>query len=73
MKKEQLLKKLLLLLFIFASSLATTAQKVEGDWYGMLEDEKEPRRIDIHISKKGDSYYATLDSPDRLLFDFRID
>ena len=73
MKKEQLLKKLLLLLFIFTSSWATTAQKVEGDWYGMLEDEKEPRRINLHISKKGDSYHATLDSPDRLLFDLKVD
>ena len=73
MKKEQSLKKMLLLLFIFTSSLATTAQKVEGDWYGMLEDEQEPRRINLHVSKQSDTYHATLDSPDRFLFDLKVD
>jgi pimeloyl-ACP methyl ester carboxylesterase len=55
--------KYLLISFIFTLPVILS-QEVVGTWHGLLDVGKE-LRLDIHISKSGDTYSGKLDSPDQ--------
>ena len=55
--------KYLLISFIFTLPIILS-QEVVGTWHGLLDVGKE-LRLDIHISKSGDTYSGKLDSPDQ--------
>jgi pimeloyl-ACP methyl ester carboxylesterase len=55
--------KYLLISFIFTLPIILS-QEVVGTWHGLL-DVGQKLRLDIHISKSGDTYSGKLDSPDQ--------
>jgi pimeloyl-ACP methyl ester carboxylesterase len=55
--------KYLLISFIFTLPVILS-QEIVGTWHGLLDVGKE-LRLDIHISKSGDTYSGKLDSPDQ--------
>ena len=57
------MKKLCFIIFIFSIQMVIS-QEIIGTWHGLL-DIGQKLRLDIHISKNGDSYSGKLDSPDQ--------
>ncbi|GAB2702866.1 alpha/beta fold hydrolase [Mucilaginibacter koreensis] len=59
------MKKWTLLLGLLFNILYTKAQSVEGAWYGTLAVQGTNIHLVFHISKTGDIYTSTFDSPDQ--------
>lgn len=57
------MKKWTFLIFIFSLQMVLS-QEIIGTWHGLL-DVGQKLRLDIHISKNGDSFSGKLDSPDQ--------
>ena len=57
------MKKLLLFIFVVLFSTISFAQNIIGDWYGSINIENSTIPLIFHISKKNNTYSATLDSP----------
>src|SRR5690606_11591491 len=58
-------------LFLLISSIQAVSQ-VTGDWHGLLNIPGSPLRLVFHISKDGDTYSATMDSPDQSAYGIPI-
>ena len=55
-----------LLIFLFAIIITSAnAQTIEGDWKGALEVQGSKLSILFHITKDGDKWTSTMDSPDQ--------
>ncbi len=55
-----------LLVFLFAIiMISVNAQSIEGDWKGALDVQGAKLNILFHITKDGDKYTTTMDSPDQ--------
>ena len=54
--------RLLLLLLLSSNAFAVD---VTGDWHGQLDIQGMKLRISFHLSKEGDKYTSTMDSPDQ--------
>lgn len=50
---------------LLASALTLKAQDLTGDWYGALKVSGATLNLVFHISKSGDIYSTTMDSPDQ--------
>lgn len=60
------MKKGLFLLFSLLIYIHLVAQGIEGDWNGTLEISPQMKlRLVLHITKSGDGYKSTFDSPDQ--------
>lgn len=60
------MKKITLFLFGLLCSFFIKAQDITGDWYGQLDfGAGTTLRLVLHISKTGDTYSSTMDSPDQ--------
>ncbi len=60
------MKKITLFLFSLLCSFIINAQDITGDWYGQLDfGAGTTLRLVIHITKTGDNYSSTMDSPDQ--------
>jgi hypothetical protein len=51
--------------FLVFMSLTVYSQDIDGDWGGTLKVPGAQFRIIFHIAKKGQTYIATMDSPDQ--------
>ncbi len=56
-----------MLLFVLAGTAGNT-QPILGDWHGVLDLPGSKLRIVFHLTKSGNGYAATLDSPDQSAF-----
>jgi pimeloyl-ACP methyl ester carboxylesterase len=54
---------LVIFFLLFVSGLS--AQDITGSWYGTLNTNGQKLRIVYHLTKTGDEYEATMDSPDQ--------
>jgi len=59
------MKKLLLFCGLVLFGVSLNAQDITGDWEGDLEVQGMKLRILFHVNKDGDTYTATMDSPDQ--------
>jgi len=59
------MKQLFISLSLFFLCLASSAQSVTGDWYGLLTVPGAQLPLIMHITKTDAGYAATLDSPDQ--------
>lgn len=60
------MKKITLFLFSLLCSFIINAQDITGDWYGQLDfGAGTTLRLVLHVSKAGDTYSSTMDSPDQ--------
>lgn len=50
---------------IFALALTASGQDITGDWYGTLKTPGGKLTVVLHISKNGNTYSSTMDSPDQ--------
>jgi uncharacterized protein len=60
-----IMKKISLILILFASAFNIKAQDITGDWYGAIKANGAQLHLVFHISKTGDVYATTFDSPDQ--------
>lgn len=56
---------LILLLTLITTSLTTTAQDITGQWYGVLKIQGMQLRLVVNVTKSGNDYRSTMDSPDQ--------
>ena len=56
-----------LLLFLF-TIMSAVAQDITGNWYGILKVPGQQLDLVFHISKTGDGYTSTMDSPEQQAF-----
>jgi putative CocE/NonD family hydrolase len=54
-----------LLFALLLLSSATSAQTIEGDWYGKADVQGMALRLNLHIKASGEGYVTTWDSPDQ--------
>ncbi len=59
------MKKLIPLIVLLLAAVSSYAQSVEGAWYGALLVQGTPIHLVFHITKSGEGYTTTLDSPDQ--------
>ena len=59
------MKKIIITLILLISVIAGYAQSIVGAWYGTLSISGTPLHVVFHINNSGDSYSATMDSPDQ--------
>ncbi|WP_316812548.1 alpha/beta hydrolase family protein [Pedobacter heparinus] len=59
------MKKTLSILLLLLAITSTYAQEMTGTWYGTLDTKGSKLRIVFHVSKTGDAYTTTMDSPDQ--------
>ena len=59
------MKKLLISLFFITITCSLHAQNFEGAWYGLIKLPTTQLHLVFHITKTGDTYTATMDSPDQ--------
>ncbi|MEL6923304.1 MAG: alpha/beta fold hydrolase [Bacteroidota bacterium] len=59
------MKNLLSFSLILLFGVSLSAQDITGDWAGDLEVQGMKLRVVFHVNKDGDSYKATMDSPDQ--------
>lgn len=59
------MKKIITTLSILLSAGCLQAREIAGTWYGTLEIQTHKLRIVFHITKTGDVYSSTMDSPDQ--------
>lgn len=62
------MKNKLLTLLLFLISLTTVAQDITGKWNGLLKLPGFELRIVFNVSKNGETYATTMDSPDQGAF-----
>lgn len=69
MHKSDCMKRLIArtgtVLILLTLYLPVVGQNVTGDWHGLLDVPGSPLRLVFHITDTGDTYAATLDSPDQ--------
>jgi alpha/beta superfamily hydrolase len=68
-----IMKKISLILILFASALNIKAQDITGDWYGAINAAGAKLHLVFHISQTGDVYATTFDSPDQHAKDLGTD
>jgi pimeloyl-ACP methyl ester carboxylesterase len=59
------MKKRAGIVFALLALLTPSMAQVTGDWHGLLNIPGSPLRLVFHISQEGDTYSATMDSPDQ--------
>ena len=59
------MKKILTILLLIASLGKISAQDISGNWFGILNVPGTPLHLVFHITRTGDNYSATMDSPDQ--------
>ncbi len=59
------MKKIITTLLFLLSVIAGFAQSIVGAWYGTLNIAGTPLHVVFHISRNGEAYSATMDSPDQ--------
>ncbi|MVN93019.1 alpha/beta hydrolase family protein [Mucilaginibacter aquatilis] len=59
------MKKILLTCILALVTLATYAQTITGTWYGTLKIGENPLHVVFHVTKSGNDYVTTMDSPDQ--------
>lgn len=57
------MKKIVLMILVFAGLTTSNAQDITGQWNGVLKEMN--LRLVVHITKTDDGYSSTLDSPDQ--------
>jgi pimeloyl-ACP methyl ester carboxylesterase len=62
------MKALSLLLFLLFLNTPGMAQKITGDWYGVLNIQGQPLELVFRISENDKGYTATMDSPQQKAF-----
>ncbi|MGI4020548.1 MAG: hypothetical protein ACRYFA_03510 [Janthinobacterium lividum] len=67
------MKKLNLTLILFLVATTIYAQNIVGDWYGTLNIQATQLHLVFHISKSGEVYTSTMDSPDEKAFGLATD
>ena len=60
------MKKIIITFTLLLCAVCLMAQNICGTWYGTLEFHSKKLRIVFHISKTGEIYTTTMDSPDQL-------
>ncbi|MDR2811005.1 MAG: alpha/beta fold hydrolase [Tannerellaceae bacterium] len=60
------MKKHLFLISALLFSLTAMGQDITGDWNGVLKVQGVQLRLVFHISRTGEEYQATMDSPDQM-------
>jgi pimeloyl-ACP methyl ester carboxylesterase len=59
------MKKITLFLLATIATLSLYAQDITGDWNGALSIQGQQLRLVIHVTRSGEGYTATMDSPDQ--------
>ncbi len=59
------MKKIMLFLFVLLCSFSTIAQEIVGQWNGILNVQGTQLHLVFNISKAGNIYTTTMDSPDQ--------
>jgi pimeloyl-ACP methyl ester carboxylesterase len=59
------MKKILVTLLFITIACSLHAQSIEGAWYGLLKLPTAQLHLVFHFTKTGDTYTATMDSPDQ--------
>jgi uncharacterized protein len=59
------MKKIIFTLMMLLFAACLQAQNIAGTWYGTLQVQGSKLRIVFHITKSGDGYQTTMDSPDQ--------
>lgn len=59
------MKKRFLLAILIFISIASSAQTIEGSWYGLLKVQETELRVVFNIVRQDTTYIATMDSPDQ--------
>lgn len=67
------MKKLNLTLILLLAFTTMQAQNIVGDWYGTLNIQATKLHLVFHISKSGEVYTSTMDSPDQNAFGLATD
>ena len=62
---NQLTKAVVILFSFLLAGVSSQAQDITGQWNGMLSVQGVNLRLVFHITKTGDSYASTMDSPDQ--------
>jgi fermentation-respiration switch protein FrsA (DUF1100 family) len=62
------MKKIIFILILMHTLAAGSAQEITGDWYGVLKISGMQMRLTFHITKNGEAYKSTMDSPDQKAF-----
>lgn len=62
------MKKICILLIIIIQSILTYSQDITGSWNGILKVQGFELRVSFNITRTGDHYAATMDSPDQGAF-----
>jgi hypothetical protein len=62
---NQLTKVIVLFAAFMLTGIAASAQDITGQWNSLLSIQGVNLRLVFHITKSGDSYKATMDSPDQ--------
>ncbi|RYE30953.1 MAG: alpha/beta hydrolase, partial [Sphingobacteriaceae bacterium] len=67
------MKRFTATLILFLTVSVLYAQNITGDWYGTLHIQANSLHLVFHISKSGDAYSSTMDSPDQNAFGLATD
>lgn len=67
------MKKLTFTFLFFLIAYSLYAQKISGDWYGTLNIQGSKLHLVFHITKTGETYASTMDSPDQNAFGLATD
>ena len=59
------MRTILILVLTFLTSLAATAQDITGKWNGVLKVQGTQLRLVFNVTKSGETFNATMDSPDQ--------
>lgn len=59
------MRTILILVLTFLTSLAATAQDITGKWNGVLKVQETQLRLVFNVTKSGETFNATMDSPDQ--------
>lgn len=60
-------------LLVLAAWMPLSSQTLIGSWYGLLDTPAGPSRIILRISDAGGAYTATIDTPERDIFNIPVD
>ena len=67
------MKKIISTFTIILLAVCLQAQTISGNWYGTLPVHGKQIRVVFHISKTGDVYTTTMDSPDQNVLGIPMD
>ncbi|MEO7530674.1 MAG: alpha/beta hydrolase [Sediminibacterium sp.] len=62
------MKTLLVILLTLGSSFVAKTQNITGSWEGLLKANGTSLRFIVNVSRNGNDYYSTFDSPDQKAF-----